>query len=48
MTILVVVMIRVLEAMFAIGILGSALVIVVSGVEDAETMFDSTDDSPSH
>jgi hypothetical protein len=45
---LVVLCIRILEAMFAIGILGSILVILISGVEDVETMFDTTDDSSAH
>lgn len=48
MSLLVTVGIRVLEAMFAIGLLGSVLVILVSGVEDVETMFDTSDDSPAH
>ena len=48
MSLLVVVAIRILEGMFALGILGSVLVILVSGVEDIETMFDTTGDVPSH
>jgi hypothetical protein len=48
MSLLIVIAVRVLEAMFALGMLGSLFVILVSGVEDVETMFDTTDDIPSH
>jgi hypothetical protein len=39
--------IEVLEAVFVIGMAGSVLVIILSGIEDVETMFDSGDE-PSH
>ena len=35
-----------LEALFVVGMVGSALVIVLSGVEDVETMFEMGDDQP--
>jgi hypothetical protein len=37
---------RVLEAIFVVGMFGSFLVLLVSFVEDAETLFDMED--PSH
>ena len=36
--------IQILEGLFLVGMAGSALVIVLSGVEDVETMFDSSDE----
>lgn len=36
--------IEVLEVLFLVGMAGSALVIILSGVEDVETMFDSSDE----
>lgn len=32
-------LVRILEAMFAIGVLGSTLVLLITFVEDAETLF---------
>jgi hypothetical protein len=33
--------IRLLEGMFAVGMAGSAIVLVLSGIEDLETLFGS-------
>ncbi len=35
--------IKILEWLFVIGMAGSAVVILISGVEDVETMFESSD-----
>ena len=48
MTTLISVLIQILQVMFVVGMIGSALVIVISGVEDVETMLDIGDDQPSH
>jgi len=44
MATLITVIVRVLETMFVIGMAGSAVVIVLSGIEDVETMLDIGDD----
>lgn len=36
---------RTLEAMFIVGMIGSLLVLLVSFIEDAETLFDMEDSS---
>lgn len=36
---LVVLLVRILEGMFAIGVVGSTLVLLITFVEDAETLF---------
>ncbi len=33
------VLVRILEAMFAVGVVGSTLVLLITFVEDAETLF---------
>jgi hypothetical protein len=33
------VLVRILEAMFAVGLVGSTLVLLITFVEDAETLF---------
>lgn len=43
MDLLILLLARILEAMFAIGLIGSAGVLLVSFVEDAETLFDMED-----
>jgi hypothetical protein len=35
--------VRVLEAMFAVGVVGSAIVLVLTGIEDVETLLGSDD-----
>lgn len=35
--------VRVLEAMFAVGVAGSAIVLVLTGIEDVETLMGSDD-----
>ncbi|MGA9528060.1 MAG: hypothetical protein WBS24_08095 [Terriglobales bacterium] len=40
---LILVVVRILEAMFLVGLLGSLGVLLVSFVEDAETLFDMED-----
>jgi hypothetical protein len=47
MAVLVSVAVRVLEAMFAIGMAGSTIVLILTGIEDIETLL-GKDDSPSH
>jgi len=44
MTTLITVVVRVLETLFVVGMAGSAVVIVLSGIEDVETMLDMGDD----
>jgi hypothetical protein len=44
---LVTIAVRLLELLFAVGLLGSAVVLVLSGIEDIETLMGS-DDSPHH
>lgn len=39
--------VRLLECVFALGLAGSAVVLVLSGIEDMETLFGS-DDAPHH
>lgn len=41
MTLLLTVLIRILEAMFVIGGIGSFVVLVLSGIEDIETLMNS-------
>ena len=41
MGLLVTVLVRILEAMFVIGGVGSFVVLVLSGIEDMETLFES-------
>lgn len=43
MDLLILLVARTLEVMFAIGLIGSAGVLLVSFVEDAETLFDMED-----
>ena len=38
--------IRILETMFAVGAIGSAIVLVLSGIEDIETLLGT--DKPDH
>ncbi|HTK96364.1 MAG TPA: hypothetical protein VL382_12080 [Terriglobales bacterium] len=47
MAALITVLIRILQVVFVVGMAGSVLVIILSGVEDVETMFDSSDEPPS-
>ncbi len=43
------VLIRVLEALFAVGVVGSALVIILSSIEDARTLTNrDADDQTAH
>ena len=35
--------VRVLEVMFAVGVVGSAIVLVLTGIEDVETLLGSDD-----
>lgn len=44
MQLLVAIGIRLLEAMFVIGAIGSFLVLVLSGIEDIETLFGSSEE----
>ena len=44
MSTLVSIVIQVLEVLFVVGMAGSVLVIILSGVEDVETMLDTSDD----
>jgi hypothetical protein len=44
---LVTIAIRLLETLFACGLLGSSVVLILSGIEDFETLLGS-DDSPNH
>jgi hypothetical protein len=39
MSLIVILVVRLLEAMFVIGTLGSAAVFVLSGIEDLRTLF---------
>ena len=41
MDILIVAGIRVLEAMFLVGMIGSTIVIIITSVEDVKTLFES-------
>jgi len=45
MNVLVVVGIRLVELMFALGAIGSAVVLILSGIEDIETLVGSDDSS---
>ena len=36
-------LIKILEWLFVIGMAGSAIVIIISGIEDVQTMFETTD-----
>ena len=47
MELLVTTAVRLLELLFACGLLGSVVVLVLSGIEDFETLLGS-DDSPPH
>jgi hypothetical protein len=47
MQLLVAVVIRLLEAMFVIGGIGSFLVLILSGIEDLETLFGRSEE-PDH
>jgi hypothetical protein len=38
-SLLVILLVRILEGMFAIGLIGSTLVLLITFVEDAETLF---------
>ncbi len=40
--------IRLLEALFIVGWIGSALVLVLSGIEDAQTIFGEDDEGEVH
>ena len=39
MPMFVIVLVRILEAMFVIGALGSTVVLLLTGIEDLETLF---------
>ncbi|MBZ5721245.1 MAG: hypothetical protein LAO03_12770 [Acidobacteriia bacterium] len=39
--------VRLLEAMFAVGIVGSTIVLILTGIEDVETLFGSDEDEHS-
>jgi hypothetical protein len=39
MSILVTIGIRILEGLFAVGLLGSAVVLILTGIEDVELLF---------
>jgi hypothetical protein len=43
---LVRVVIYILEIMFIVGMIGSAVVILMTGVEDVETLFESEEPTP--
>jgi hypothetical protein len=43
MNVVVVLGIRLLELMFALGAIGSAVVLILSGIEDIETLLGSDD-----
>jgi len=43
MQLIVILGIRLLEGMFAVGMAGSAVVLIVTGIEDLETLFGSED-----
>ena len=43
---LITLLIWILEGMFAVGLVGSALVIVITTVEDIEVMFEKTEPLP--
>jgi hypothetical protein len=47
MNVVVTVAIRLLELMFALGTIGSVVVLILSGIEDIETLIGS-DDSAQH
>jgi hypothetical protein len=44
MSLLGVLVARTLEAMFIVGSIGSAMVFILSGIEDLKTLFGSEDD----
>jgi hypothetical protein len=44
MGLLVTIAIRVLEVLFAVGAIGSTIVLILSGIEDIETLVGSDDD----
>ena len=46
MNVVVTLAIRLLELMFALGAIGSAVVLILSGIEDIETLMGSDDSSP--
>ena len=37
---------RLLEVMFFIGIIGSAVVVVITSIQDAQELFDSSENTP--
>ena len=39
--------VRVLETMFAVGMAGSVIVLILTGIEDIETLFGSDEDEHS-
>jgi len=45
MTLFITVLIRILEAMFVIGGIGSFVVLILSGIEDVETLMSSEESS---
>ncbi len=47
MNVVAVLAIRLLELIFALGAIGSTVVLILSGIEDIETLFGS-DDSTQH
>jgi len=44
---IVTVLVRILEGMFVVGVLGSAVVFVLSGIEDFKMLFGREDESKS-
>ena len=44
MSTLISIVVQVLEGMFVVGMAGSLLVIILTGVEDVETMLDTSGD----
>lgn len=45
--IIVTVVVRFLEGMFAVGVIGSCVVLVLSGIEDLKTLFGREDENHS-
>ena len=48
MDMLITIGVRLLETMFAAGAIGSFLVLVLSGIEDLETLFGRSEDTEPH
>jgi len=46
MEVVIIILVRILEALFLIGIIGSLIVILMSGIEDVETIFEPDEAQP--